>query len=187
MTERGGPTAPPSSSSDPTANWKTYTDGVFGYSIKYPEDWECNVIGEPLYNYGSLVTFRPQQDNSSVIKEMKDVGIINVGVNRSDKSLDSWIKDFYCLKPEDCIQPIIDTTLDGQLAKKVYSASDSALTTEAIVVKIDKPNDTQVMYKSLFYTLTLNHVGGYDPFRTITLEERKIIFDEMVSTFKFTQ
>jgi len=33
------PTTNPSSTSDPTVNWKTYTDSAHGFSVKYPNNW----------------------------------------------------------------------------------------------------------------------------------------------------
>ncbi|HUS59959.1 MAG TPA: PsbP-related protein [Nevskiaceae bacterium] len=37
---------------DPTANWKTYTNTKYGYSIKYPEDWSVTPLDDPAYNRG---------------------------------------------------------------------------------------------------------------------------------------
>lgn len=38
----------PTSSSDETDNWKTYTNSQYGYSIDYPNDW---MVEQALYNY----------------------------------------------------------------------------------------------------------------------------------------
>lgn len=39
--------------SDPTAGWKTYTNTVVGYSVKYPTNWvvkEVYLLNDPLFN-----------------------------------------------------------------------------------------------------------------------------------------
>jgi len=39
-TPTSSPLTLPTSTPDPTTNWKTYTDTKYGFSMKYPEDWE---------------------------------------------------------------------------------------------------------------------------------------------------
>lgn len=175
----------PAPTSNPTANWKTYTDKVFGYSIKYPEDWECNVQGEPLYNYGSRISLRPKQDDSSIIKKLTDFGLISVEVIRSEGSLESFVEKNWN-QSGNYIKEIVNTTLDGRIAKKVVFNPNLTIT-ELVMTKVNKPDDLHVMYKDIFYILTLHHIGGSDPFINIALEEREKFFNDIVSTFKFTQ
>lgn len=44
------PTTQPSPTSDEIANWKTYTDKAFNYSIKYPDNWETYAYGKKPEN-----------------------------------------------------------------------------------------------------------------------------------------
>lgn len=62
----------PSPTPDPTANWKTYTNTSYNYSLKYPSDWKANSIepgpGEVALNATSrgLALFPTVYQNSSV-------------------------------------------------------------------------------------------------------------------------
>ncbi|MBI5448804.1 hypothetical protein HY948_00600 [Candidatus Gottesmanbacteria bacterium] len=42
------PTANPSSTPDPTVNWKIYVDDIYKFSFKYPSDWKLNCTNTNL-------------------------------------------------------------------------------------------------------------------------------------------
>lgn len=51
-TVTAGKSASPNAKPDPLADWKTYTDDEFGYSLKMPKDWQFKK-GEPAKIEGS--------------------------------------------------------------------------------------------------------------------------------------
>lgn len=58
-------------SDDPTANWKTYTDSKYGYSLKYPPQWEINP--PPLGNGILIGLNEPNEDQIAVnVSPIKD-------------------------------------------------------------------------------------------------------------------
>jgi hypothetical protein len=48
---------------DPTANWKTYTDSKYGYSIKYPTQWDANL---PPVGHGILIGQGPNENQITI-------------------------------------------------------------------------------------------------------------------------
>jgi len=103
---------------DPTAGWKTYTDTVFGYSVKYPADWTKGVLA------GSATFNSPENEaikNSGTQNEAYSPNIIIQTVsslaeftkfNKDDKTLDSFIRN------DATNSKITVTTLDGEKAYK---------------------------------------------------------------------
>ena len=71
-------TVTPTPTLDPTANWKTYANNVFGYSIKYPDSWAVseNINGPILRiddskNQGAGVYFTIIDDPENISIENK--------------------------------------------------------------------------------------------------------------------
>jgi PsbP-like protein len=71
------PSAPPAGggasrpSGESTASYQTYTDSEFGFSIKYPQDWE-----KLERQFGTTVLFRsPKEDKSDPFQENVNVAV----------------------------------------------------------------------------------------------------------------
>jgi hypothetical protein len=63
------PTSSPTSSitptSSPTANWKSYSNAQYGYSIKYPPDWTARNLGSLEPKIPSYIVFNPTTASQS--------------------------------------------------------------------------------------------------------------------------
>jgi len=58
-------TITPTPASDPTANWSTYINSSYGYSIKYPTDWVATNQGQLDPLTPSFIVFNPNVASSS--------------------------------------------------------------------------------------------------------------------------
>lgn len=56
---------PPSPSSDPTANWKVYTNTLYNYKIELPTDWKVDdeISGEAVtFESGAVLIYTPENN-----------------------------------------------------------------------------------------------------------------------------
>ena len=97
------PTPSPSTTSDQTANWKTYTNTKYGYSFKYPADYEyAPCTQKPCKNfvYDKLPGY-PEKDYVLLEGDISEKGWPNITVSHLSSSfynppqgidLISWLK-----------------------------------------------------------------------------------------------
>lgn len=84
---------------DPTANWKTYIDTVYNYSIKYPPDWYHRPT--PTEGFGGVATFAnydPEEASKEVGRPVPEDKIkIQIGVSihslKSGQTLREWLDE----------------------------------------------------------------------------------------------
>lgn len=93
----------PATTEDETTNWKIYTNEVYGYSIKYPEDWKfeekdvSSVKGEYYEKFRVWfesppfeVTTGPEISQGPVIQI-----IVNIHDNPNNLDLDKWHDNYF--------------------------------------------------------------------------------------------
>jgi hypothetical protein len=110
---------------DPTADWKTYTNTEYGYSIKYPKDWNTSEPeGGP--ERGRRINFHPWRERS--FEEIDyQISIIVHEVSRRD-TLNSWLDEKIGSYPKE-IQALItreDVILDNFEGERVLEEPSQA-------------------------------------------------------------
>ena len=80
--------------SNPTANWKTYTNTVYGFSIKYPTDWR--LVNEPIpTGNNSLldITFTPDPVTNGPGGGMLSGIYVSIGTNTKMETLTNYVNN----------------------------------------------------------------------------------------------
>ena len=114
---------PTTAPSDPTADWKTYTDSNYGISFSYPQDWKV----ENGSNYLRVEQIEPVQNLIIAIDFKKTTLSIEDVINNFEKT-DSVFKQINPnLKPEDIL-------INGLNAKKFEYTDATGLDHVSIIV-----------------------------------------------------
>lgn len=150
------PTPLSSPSSDPTTNWKTYTNSKLGFSLKYPQEWIIDSSDENKNNDLSIIRFGLIKPNEKSASESLGIAIYI----ESPQVLTTFeqIKN-------NLLNPI-NISLDNSQAVTGYSKEDNRLLM------------TYAIHDKRAYTII-----------TVTknLEAEQTIYNQILSTFKFTQ
>ncbi|MDO8551463.1 MAG: PsbP-related protein [bacterium] len=77
-------TTTPTPTHDPTANWKTYTNTKYGYSIKYPKDWDVQEF-PAVDAYLEVTSFNPDK-----VTDRLTAIIVTVSSNPYEKELSGY-------------------------------------------------------------------------------------------------
>ncbi|KKR81460.1 MAG: hypothetical protein UU73_C0001G0060 [Candidatus Daviesbacteria bacterium GW2011_GWA1_41_61] len=164
--------APVISSSDETANWKTYTNTEIGFKVKYPIGWEYSEVreGDPLHLY-----FYPKHSSDLKPRDSNEaLAPIELVILNDSNALQ-------CLAEDQ--KACLDFKVDGVSAKKyslknfhevvAFKNKNGNLFFELMSPKFDKNAFAPGSYKE------------YYNFYNISEAERKKIFDQILSTFRF--
>jgi len=162
-------TSTPPSSISPTsspiteevANWKTYTNTKYGYSLKYPSEMRLTEPGNETY-----LTLDPSQEKEQDFHHTLIVGI-SVLPNKERLSIDELIEKIQASTSAIQIKNKQDVTVGGVKGKKVIG---SALGSD--FTKIFIP------YEDSFVVLTASI--GIEKYQQYVQ-----VFDQILSTFKF--
>lgn len=173
----GNPTVKPTA--DPTAEWKTYTNSDYGFSLKYPQEMQFTNSEKPSF---SLVYLGPKQVASGRTQtSLFDGYKVNVSVSKvaeggslsysagylHDHTLQS------CPNPlEASVSPMVGVSLDGVVAKKFNVTNCFGDYTITVV-----DNDGNE------FVITQTYVA--DSSEQISHYQKAT--DQILSTFKFTK
>jgi len=150
---------------DPTANWKTYTNDEFKFSLKYPNSWDIKMLGS---NNSKTLIIAPQD----IIAKLPDGGFgggsfLTLSINFYDqpqsipKSDKSWL-----------IGQVSSTTIDYKPAQR-YTAQ--VLQDFPGFAKGDLVDTVIVKNNDLYFKIDFMK------------KEYKTIFNQILSTFKFME
>lgn len=117
----------PVATTDPTADWQTYTNPTFGLSFKYPSDYKITMLN------GSI---NLQKDSSRALLYLSEF------TNPKSLEISQWFES----QPKEDIQPIKDThvmtetILDGQKALKFTKVQPETGYKDFLIIVGNKTN-----------------------------------------------
>lgn len=167
-----------------SANWKTFTNTKYEYSVEYPANWDieeaiaiAGVPNKPTWS-GSILQKNELQKVSFLEKDEQAIwqGTIELNVLQNPKNLnlEEWAKQYFRplgADPSVNLAKIVgDTTLGGKPAKKfdVFSFDHN----EVVIATI---------HNNLVYQVTF---AGENP-NDLDIEIHQKIYDQILSTFRF--
>ena len=149
----------PSSKSDPTASWKTYTNSVQNYSFKYSPDWSADLSQANLDPNSFLVLTRDQ------VKLRVDANMYGIG---------GVGQDFQGTK----------TTVSG-ITLYEYKVANSYNNTQMIGITDTLAQSLGLFqYKGKTYSISLSYPNSFDQSQKGADLQKE--YDLILSTFKFT-
>ena len=192
---------PTPSSSDPTANWKTYTNKEIGISFKYPSEWGeletreelCLPEGGPVREYQNqpcvhIQIFTPAIDKAAFLVTQSELFIkygpgrgaywgdrFSISAEYSGVTPEKFI-DNYCVAegPYSCVKQTNQNNVSYIKSLEDEKVIESRR--KALYYFISHPT-------SPFPMLLWSNQNFLD---TSSLEKTEVTLDQMLSTFKFT-
>lgn len=178
----------PTPTPDPTASWKTYTSEKYNYSIKYPQSWEKaeNPNEAPtVLNFLQL----KGQDNT-------ELGL-NFDAVLLDKTVESMCGPYACYPAVQIAAPFTDNskiklTLESWLQKYIESKNpNEKFDPNTDFQKITVDNYPTIKFKDSVFISKDDYIY-FISFEVTNMPYGKpaydmTIFDQILSTFKFTQ
>lgn len=165
--------------SDPTADWKTYANTAYNYSVKYPLDWEIAVKGDAdASTFDAPYLESPcNYDSGQLCSQMQ----IETGTYEPNKKFEpNFIVNLTGSKP-DKVSNTTSTTVGGEEAQGFdYFQSNYGDTGRLLYVLVTNHKNTK-------YVFTYVESQKNRTFQTGVDWQNKKIFDQILSTFKFTQ
>ncbi len=159
---------------DGTANWKTYTNEKFGYTIKYPNDWTYREYPDTQTGAG----FRPINQSNEVQYEFINVGAYGSAENEYNVPFDDYVKEAAIAeiqnyeKLNSIKQITTDAGIKGYETTWIYYDMRSKEKKASLPITYI---DYQKTVGSKYKTIQIN-LGN---------EDYEKIYDQMISTFKF--
>jgi len=175
------PAQTPSPAEDETANWKTYTNTKYGYTLKYPQTLPLvkGPVPDNLLDQLDRASFGGMEKSGDANSGI----VISIGTNITDASGDI----IQCSTGDQCVGKRLtilgkDRADVAMESKRILGKDVSGFSYETIT-----PLYTQKHYYFIFtsgskvweITLTANNYTGTD------LDNVLEIFDQIFSTFKF--
>jgi hypothetical protein len=174
------PSISPSPTPNPTANWKTYRNTTYGFKLNYPFGWVFEE--EKRQDQPSVllyIGFRPEftSDKPRPINYVNNASVILLAIQENSESLEEIIKIGSCHEyPESCTpyENVIDLVVADLPAKKV--SPPDILPTDRVFLK----------QNSRLYLFGVTLDESFAKSHSLTVENKKKIFDQILTTFKFT-
>lgn len=168
------PTSSPSTSPDPTADWKTYTNKTDKFFIKYPPDWRLR-IDNPAANQVILESPDYTGNDSKGI-------IMNVRTSDTDKvDIEDWFAD----RLAESKKPLTKEDVMGK--ERIYEDSVKRTTISDIAaIQFISALQAGGLETAFIKNKKLFSIGIL-LFGKEQMDEKKKIYEQIVSTFKFTE
>jgi len=159
--------------------WKVYTNTAYKYTLKYPSDWEIEAKGNAdVTTFSAPVLNSPcNYDSGQLCSQI----FVETGVyNPENKFEPNFIINLTGSNP-DRVSNKVMTTVDGEEAQGFeYFQSNYGDKGRLLYVLVTNHKNTK-------YTFTYEESQKGSTFQTGKDWQNKNIFDQIVSTFKFTQ
>lgn len=163
---------------DVTADWKTYTNTAYKYSVKYPADWSITAKGD-----SEISTFPAPYLNSPCVFDSGDLcSQIYIQTSPADPSHmydPSFIISLTGSNP-DKVSHKIEMTVGNEPAQGFeYFQANYGESGRLVYVVVTNHHNTK-------YTITYEESQKNIKFSSSSDWKRKMLFDQILSTFKFT-
>jgi len=173
------PTPIPTSIPDPTSNWKTYTNSLYHFEMKYPWYWfTYSYQNDPEHNYNfDIATITQNQIINGILPENQAKISMNIVYASPSIPINQWIIPH------------------PALGKEVIATSSSTLDHETIYNVIYKEVNQNIQGKIVYIPLNITE-NQSETFLEIDLNYHKDdpkeieynqIFNQILSTFKFIE
>jgi len=172
------PCPSPSATPDETANWKTYTNTKYGYSIKFPQTWEPNRGPGNL----SDIDLSDQRDVDFFDPDLPG-GDPGTGLNIKVNELDATGTGRKCTDLNDCFSKTFNWLTETTTINKF---SSTFLGQPAATFTYDRK--TELYTQSWKYIYFIYNGNAYNINASTDTSREKTIFeafDQILSTFKF--
>lgn len=159
-------------STDPTANWKTYTNARHGYEIKYPNTWKVGIVSSSdNLDTASTINFREVSDQTPYVESGYAVSVMS--------QEDSFVSQI-CLKSGPYMG---GANTQGFLCGQKVQAASKII--NGINWEVLQPDSVgMVPSGTVIYNTTHNHKLYY--VISFTDPKETFFYDQILSTFKFT-
>lgn len=158
------PNPSPTSTIDPTANWKTYTNTKYGYTLMYPQEWQILTPGLSDATTSSLPTI------NSPCELTTELVCSQIVVNINEK-----------LEAPNTISNKTNTKLDNKDATAFQISQPNVNGNGMLRYAVETKQNNYT------YTITYSETQKDGHFITDMNDwKNKKIFDQILSTFKFT-
>ena len=154
---------------DPTANWKTYTNTKYGYSIRYPKEWQSFEVKE-----GPEAGIRTDFAESESFSEREYWVWTKVNNNPDGLSAKQWV-DKLLLQYSDQQAVIAGIKREKDSVADVEAERVTGLPAMTEIVSVFIPKEKNI------YEIVLQKGVG------ILSSENKDTFNLMLSTFRFSE
>lgn len=179
-TPQPSPIVSPSPTPDITANWKTYTNTKYGYSIQYPDDWAIN------RGPGNL--------SDAELSKQRDVDFYSLEATPPGTAMIIYTNELHptgekanCQTLNDCIGKVSQGFPGGEIPSG--ETQNTTFLGEPAVVKIyDRTTESYIQTNyNLFFMKNgdFYHLHFYSPKENYN--QNKGTFDLMLSTFRFLE
>ena len=175
--------SPAPTGAEETANWKTYTNTQYSYSISYPDSWEVREakprVGNSTVWSGEILDqqLKEVQKVSFINRSRGNQGSLTVGIrsNPDNYDLNQWF-----IKNKRVGEKIKGDTKLSDIPAKNVSHFTYVYPGDLGIIALYKGNIYEIM-------MTLADIDTSLPPEDTPLDliEQRKIFDRMLSTFKF--
>lgn len=165
----------PSSTSNAISNWKTYNNTTYKYTLKYPSNWEIGAEGE-----ADVTTFPAPVLNSPCNYESgQPCSQMFVETGTYDPA--NKFEPSFIINQADKVSNKVTTEVDGEEAQGFeYFQSNYGSNGRLLYVLVTNHKNTK-------FTFTYEESQKGKVFQTGEDWQNKNVFDQIISSFKFTQ
>lgn len=165
----------PTQTTDETANWKTYVDNIVGFSIKYPSDW--NIVKDSQYEPNEDSYFLTSPD----YKEIKNFQPFQPFFSKGSRfSIVTQLNENF--KSYEDYKKILEKSASGDTKGYINEKEIYIESVKALLLTGGKPFGDSSYQASLY---TYAHGRTWD-LNIISLDNQEKFFEQILSTFKFT-
>jgi|SRR3989344_906150 len=155
---------------DKTAGWQTYVDTNLNISFDYPKDW---IVGKHSQNeYPWYLFLRPLYP----APEDTSYGLVSISVTDTNLDLEEYLNKLLCESSSSCSASEKSADLEiGEIKAKKITNHPGPINSEAVIFKKDDS----------IFTIRVALDRSYE--ETYTLEDKKQIYNQILSTFIFAE